>query len=482
MRYPVVRFVEKPEVGATELFDFNDGHGFNADADTGPLAEGYTLGTPQIEGAPDGVGVEYGMRQMSFALRIKGSRFEALRVQAQLARQVLRPRNWLLFQLDESSAPVWFRTYNSQPGDLSFERVYVDRAGPDTWEIPITLWADPFALAERVTLPVATISNNPAAATNPVSLVLPEIIGDAPAPLRLAAVFSEAMNQHDIMWSLAPVPEDYPGPIVWQLGTSDGMTAAANVTTVTDAAFSGGSYRSVAFVGGDAATMATRLTGPAPAPVPPGRYKVLLRVSRSDTLSTFAFKLGTANVFGSSYDGSPTATMTRGTSAGARHAAWVDLGTHSYPDHLSDMDVAGINYTPGIALAVQRLTGTGAAELDCMILVPIDLQTVDGEARTLVSEFPGWGPQSMPEVHYWDGDVEAFARVNQFSVLDSNIQPINRGQYLRVLPGAKNLLHLLTQVRGAEGAFGTLENADKITTTTTLTASYHPRRLWIGEE
>lgn len=484
MRYPIVRFVEKPEQGAVELFDFNDGHGFNADAETGPLAEGWSIGTPQIEGSPDGVGVEYGLRELSFTLRIKGSRFEALRVQSLLARQVLRSRNWLLFQLDDRSAPVWFRTYNSQPGDLSFDRVYLDRPGSDTWQVGVTLWADPFALGERITLPAVTISNDPAAATNPVSVVLPEIIGDAPAPLRLSADFSASKNQYDILWSVAPVPDDYPAPIVWQLGEGDGWTVEPNVSTVANLVFSGGSCRAVAFAGSTADTMSTRLYGSAPAAVPPGRYKVMLRVARSDNISQFAFRFGDSGLFGQTYDGSPTAVMTRSPHDGSvRHATWVDLGVHSFPAHLTDINLPTLNFVPDVALAVQRTAGTdGTANLDAFLLIPIDVKGVDGEARTLVSEFPAWGPQSDDAASHWDGDLEQFVRLNGFGVLDSGTQPLNRGQYPRALPGVKNVLHLLTQVRPGDGELDTVSNADAISTTTTLTMSYHPRRLWIGEE
>jgi hypothetical protein len=166
-------------------FDFNTA-GEWSDDETWPEHDGFSLGVPTLEGDPDAYGVQYGLRQLEFNVIISGAYSDASRLWSQLAKElVTRRTNWLLFQFSAFSQPVWFKTYRTAPDALDFEQVDdTDDASSNLWGLGVQLAAEPFAYGERVTLPTLTVTNDPAAATNPCMAVLPEILGDAPAPAR----------------------------------------------------------------------------------------------------------------------------------------------------------------------------------------------------------------------------------------------------------------------------------------------------------
>jgi len=432
--------------------------------------DGFTIGKPRFDGEPGSTGVDYGYRSLNLEVTVRGTEPAARVVLQAIAREVLRPRNWLRFQVASGAAPVWFRTYATEPADLSFEN-----AGDGIWRITVPLVAEAFAYGERVTLPSVTVSNDPAAASNPCSHLLPAIKGDAPAPLRLAVDFSATLNQSEIMIAASPVPAGYTAPIVWQIGNGDGLTAGADTAAPNNnVEWSGGSHRTVSFA--TTPGMATRLSGTAPGPVPLGRYRVLVRVGRNDNASSFALRFGYS---GLSEDtaGSPTVTVVRGTdAAGQIFKTWVPLGVFSFPKNQNDLAVGDASsYRPQWLLQAQRLSGTGSLVLDAVLLVPVDLR--DSEPGTMLfSYFPGFGPQH-DDVAHWDSDLEAFARVTAFGNVDTGIQPWPRGKYPLVHPGVANLLHLLQQTHTARPFFGDLANADNIANSALVTPSYHPRYL-----
>ncbi|WP_193613166.1 hypothetical protein [Nocardioides lijunqiniae] len=477
--YPVLRFVAAPSPDAAVRLDL---HAYTAYTGVRiwPVKNGWSIGTPAMEGEPDGVGVEYGPRTLGFDLRVEGSKVHALAKHSQIAREILRDGNWLLFQLSASTEPVWFHTYRTEPGELSFEHV-TSRGDADRWGIGMKLTAEPFALGKRVVMPPVTITNDPTAGPHRMSCLLPEILGDAPSPVRIQADFTTTLDQHDIEWTIAPVPDDYE-PLVWPIGVGDTFTAGTDTGPGTPgAAFAGESYRPVTFDTDE--DLVTRLYGPAPGPVPPGRYRIHLRVGRTHQDSTYELRLGRHNgVFGDDASGADTVTLHPSTTGagGATDATWVELGTMSFPANLTEIDLVGFNFTPSIALQIGRTAGTGDLNLDCMVLVPVDIQGTEGVATTLTSEFAGFGPQAADSYSVWDGDVEAYTRMNGFGVIDSGLQPVNRGGFPTVHPGVTNALHLITQTRTTRGFFDTT-NGDSRTTTTDVTLSYHPRHLWIGD-
>lgn len=483
MSYPQVQFVAAPEDGAEVLFDFNDNFG---DAPSAIVHGSFNLGVPSVEGDPDGLGVQYGPREASFSLLIYGNRHAAMQTQALLARTfMLRRRGWLRVQLDEFIKPVWLRTYTPTPSELDFSLI-APTSEVDAWRLEVAVAAEPFVRGERIVLWTGVIDNNPASGTNPLGVNLPAVVGDAPAPLRIGAEFNRIHNQSDILWATSAVPSGF-APIVWPIGTGDGWSIGSDTSDPqSHPAFSGGTCRKVSFASGDA--MATRLAGTAPASIPPGTYRVFLRMARDNVAGTFAFRLGYRTQYqGDQFGGSKVAVMDRGPSTNAIHATYVDLGEFSFPTHRATIDIAEAANNPVIALQVERLSGISGALLDCFVLVPVDHSGVTTlepweKSDILVSEFPGQGPQfAAGEAQLWDGDAETSARITPAGQIDAYVRPANRGRFPTVRPGVTNRLTLIQQTRLSSGNHGTEDNTDLITDTATITVSYQPRHLWLGE-
>lgn len=476
MTYPQVQFVAAPEDGAAVLFDFNDNFG---DAPAQILDKTFNLGTPSVEGDPDGLGVQYGPRTLAFTLLIFGNRDAARQTQALLARTfMLRRRGWIRVQIDEFAAPVWLRTYTPTPGELDFELVALDDR-PGAWKVDVEVAAEPFIRGARVTFPLINMTNNPAAATNKQQVLLPAVVGDAPAPIRIEAAFSSPRDRHDILWATSAVPASYTAPIVWQIGTGDGWSVGGDTSApASDAQFSGGSYRSVSYVG--TAAFATRLAGVAPSSPPVGRYKVFLRAARDTGSGTHAIRFGYRRGGIDRFDGSPTAILDYGNAAGTM----LDLGEFDFPLPRTDADVVNGAALPSIALSTSRLTPGSALLLDAFVLVPVDLAGVTSlesweKADVLVSEFGAYGPLAgAGETQVWDGDAEVSLR-RVSGVSDAISSPACRGKFPTVRPGVSNLLTMFQQTRSVAPIAPSAPAS--ITSTATAVVSYQPRWLWLGD-
>lgn len=313
---------------------------------------------------------------------------------------------------------------------------------------------------------------------NAARIVLPTILGDAPSPLRLQVdpSFTNAGDGYRFMFSLHAAATE-PLPVVWQVGGTDGFTAGTDTAASSaDATMSGGTRRVVSFA--TDASMVTRISGQVPNALPLGTYKILVRVARSDTNSTFAVRLG--QFVGLIYFYGDTVTMDRATSTGAGHATWLDLGEFTHPrGHVTPDGVTGAGFAPTISLQAQRISGSGSLYLDAFLAVPIEVpDTV--ESRTLFSEFPTIGIGNSTGYGVFDGDSELVYGYNSIGFAESGFTAELNGSFPRAVPGASNVLHFLQQVNAAKPFFGN-DTADSIAFTTSIIASYYPRWLWIGD-
>jgi hypothetical protein len=459
--FPMLRFVAAPEPAAAVRLDLQAAPGYVA-------VDGFTIGAPTLEGEPDGVGVEYGFRTLGLTQVVKGTKAQALAMMSTLAKELLRRENWLLFQLSASSLPVWFKTYRTAPGEVSLEMVYDDDTRQDVWQISVTLDADPFAYGARETLPAVTVNNDPAAASNPMLTVLPAIKGDAPAPLRVVMSPSADMWGHRIM--LSTVRRSQVSPHRWDVGTDDLFTAGTDTSApVADAAFSGGSYRAVTFSTNTG--LVARLSSGETLPPPPGRYKVMLRIARTDGTGAFAMRLTRWDVTGGDEVVGPLATFTPHADV-AR--SWVDLGEQEFP-----IGGAVEGYEPrnaGIRLDAQRLSGAGELWFDVFMLVPVD-------GDTTITSFV-YGPKpfvtgSVQVDAHWDADTERVTLHDPASMTQINTLSSTQGAFLTVDPSTPNSLYVLLQTRTAGSSIQKVN--DGIGQSSTLELSYHPRWLWLGD-
>ena len=462
MKWPRVAFVAAPEVDAETLFDFNDDLVLSW-----PESEGFSLGEPELSGDPDGIGAEYGLRDLEFSLVIRAHKAEALAKQSALARQMWRRRNWLLFQLTETTAPVWFRTWRPRrAGALSFDHVYNGKGKPmpDRWAIRVSIPAEPYAVGERVTLSAATVNLDPAATSNPCSLVIPPQRGDAPTPLQVDVEWSTTRDGYRSL--VASTPERS-APIVWQVGTGDSWTPGP--ATEAGAAYantSGGSARPFAATG----TLQTIVSGPAPAALPAGRYRLWARVLRETTDGEFAMRFTVRYRSGAAGVTGPYTFTAWGTTA-ADHATWVDLGEHSFP--AGQPTPEGVMVTPDVSMAAYRTSGTGGFRLDAFMVQP-----VTEDSRTLLVD-RGYGP-ATGAVERVDGESESVAH-RLAGVPQAMAAPALAGGFPMLRPGVENLLTLLSQTDVNTARFAGAETPDRVADTATVTVSYQPWWLWIGD-
>lgn len=471
--WPAVEFMASPAAAAATRYSFNssDGSAYVLGDNT------LDLGDPELEGNPDGIDVDYGLRTLTFTHRIYGTKVAALAKQSLVARELQRNDNWLMVQVSVDTDPVWFHTYKAG-AVLSFEHVQDRDAGRDAWDVRLTLPAEAFAYGERVVLSTATITNDPSSGTNKMSLTLPAVIGDAPAPLRIRIDPSNAnfMDGFRFGFSVLAALDVPTVPIVWQVGGTDGWTIGTDTSASTaDAAMSGGTRRRVSFATDN--NLTTRLNGNAPAALAAGTYKVFVRVARSDTASTFALRFGQGLVF--SYWFNDTVLFAREASSTSNHATWVDLGEMTHPRrHQAPDGQYGIAGIPDIALQAQRLTGAGSLDIDAFMLVPLDVEGAI-ESRTMFVEFPVSGPASGSSVFtYFDGDLEFIWGFNSAGTAHP-LTPEIEGSFPRVIPGAEHIFHLFQQVN-ARRPFLLADTPDVITFTCGVELSYQPRWRWVG--
>lgn len=476
MSYPQVQFVASPDAGAAVRFDFNTGTE-GSDGQTKVLHNsGFSLGAPTLQGDPDGIGTEYGLRELSIPLRVNGTAATAAAKLGALAREMGRQTNWLRFQATPTSSPVWFQTYRSSPVPLDWEQVRgTSPTAVSQWDIDVKLDADDLAYGALVTaLNAVTVTNDPATGTNPCKVLLPAIQGDAPAALTVEAKPNVVLDNTTTYLAVAtrseaatPMVEEFPS--FTQVGTGDSTAVYDTAPVVTGAAYSGGSARAIAFAS-NPTDLLTRVS--VPRSLVPGTYQVLVRLVVNDS-STFDVQgvWGNGGALGGTTMGDVVPV-----NWGAR-AAWVNLGVaaNAYMPRVSPNVPLGV-ITGFVNIMARRNTGTGSLVVDTVLIVPVDLPR-GSEATTLFTRWNGNGPNGTYAA-YFDGDTDSaalrFADTGP-TYFYRNASPIPRGSPPKAWPGRDNTLILLQQA-GSPAA----ESSDTLTGTWTVTVTYRPRLLWLG--
>lgn len=443
--YPLVQLVDAPDVSAALRFDFNAGTVW-------PDGDSFSLGAPPLLGDPGGVGAEYGYRNITFLLTVRDGERAALRRQSVLARALLRDDNWLLFRLSESSAPMWFKLVRSSPGEGSLATVYRDREVND-WRFNVSLVAEPEAVGERITLPPVVVGNNPAA--EGLAVVLPEIVGDAPAPLVVRIPAGGTTFVQPLM-SVASF-QTWPGLHYWQ---AESWTLGIDATVTANSGASNGSQVSVSFATQTARRV--RLTGGV-APSVAGRYRLFVRAS-------LATGTGTAIITGGGVACvKPKVTSVIGSSG------WqiVELGTYAFPrGNMPTVD----NYTivpraNEVTIAAAKEGSFNNLRLDYIVALPVDTR-----AASLVTslEFRDADKANGAADYLIDGEQE-FVSWLEAGAYGQGSTPVPAGDYVRVTPGMVNVLHFLSRRRSTADI-----GADATTASTTLEVSYRPRYVYLG--
>lgn len=303
----------------------------------------------------------YDLRSLGVSLFLVAADFdEAADYIQDLARELDRETNWLMYQPDGATNPVFFKTYRS---DISALQELLVKPRP-LQQIDIELLTDPHALGEMVTLGPYTIAFDPAAATNPCFYDLTGIKGDVDAPLMVQATLVTAGNEPTLQWLSTTRTQ----LLTTKFIQAESMTLGTNTTNPgggPDSAMSGTGTNNYVRTSFGTATMATRVSTLA-APALPGRYRVLAMVRQTDGSTVINMKL--------SSDLAANAETVRIATGTQRQV--VDLG-------IVDVSSPQVGYsdttnaTPAsttIGFQAERVSGTGSLDWDFIYWVPADEQ------------------------------------------------------------------------------------------------------------
>src|SRR5512139_1912571 len=145
---PAVKFVSDPSLGATVRYDFWVG-------ETSRHVLNFDPGSPTVEATIEGVEPRIlDDREVTFTHRIVGTRATAMALLSQVARELLRPSNWLMVQWNADRDPVWLKT-KASPG-----RLLLENAGADIWDIEVAIPTEGLAYGAKETIAAVTINNN----------------------------------------------------------------------------------------------------------------------------------------------------------------------------------------------------------------------------------------------------------------------------------------------------------------------------------
>lgn len=470
-----IQLTTGPRLGELVLYDFNP----SPTQYTGH--EDLSWGNPSWLGQPGSSGAVDDYRTVSFKHYMAGGLPGAVAELSRLARPLVQREDcWLLVQLTPSAAPRWFHVWRSNLPDLSIENLIVRNNMPDGMHgITITLQADPYLWGEQETLlDGVTVTNNLIDPTSPSFLALPDVIGDAAAPLSLVGDWGSIYTSHsENKVAVASVhPEvGYPEPLAYTVASSFTVVAGA-VNAGTDATAMGGKCATIGSApppGWLTVLDGVSTTGGHSSPIAsPGRYRMLLRTLVTGSPDTLQFR-GGQTLGSNTYDsGSPLNTIFNDPVSPPGLNGWVDLGEVAVPVGTGTAIPAGATLPTPPSLCVQmEATGTGfSIRIEAVVLIPIELVDADIDADILTSTWTGPGSKGAMT---WDADEEMWRP----DPTNPGFAPALAGGFPQVVPGAVNVLHWLGMRAYAGGAPG-LAPTDALAAESTVTATYFPRYIW----
>lgn len=400
-------------------------------------------------------------RQLVIPLRVTATDRDAAATVIQNLGQQIAVDNFLKVQF--GSTPVFFRTF-ADP-DYAWD---VTKTLTHESRVTLTLEAEPFAYGLRVNAGSFTVSNDPAAGTNPCRFDITSVTGDVPTPLFMQATSTGASGAPSGLvnkWTHIGMrrrgtPSNYSNVV-----QAEGMTQSNGAAVTADATMSGGSKSRITF---STTTSLLRLNdtfpdnGTAVADAR-GEYRVYARCAMTVSTDTISVQLG----YGSS---STTAVMNDAqTIANVTNPYWVDLGKVPVPPYSDPVyhGYAGGSkmkvLMPFIGLWATRTAGTGSLDVDCLYFLPAD-------EKTLIVRFP-----STDTTYAIDGTTQEGGSVYGINTALDTIQTIasppqivGGGGFPELIPGQTNRIHMLRNV----DVTGT---GDAISNTTTLQCYYWPR-------
>lgn len=439
----VLQFVENISATPTVLLDLNSG------APIYLARDGWSAPPPRLKravlesSARDGSTVPqtaYSDRELVITVGLDtASRDAAATAIQNLARMLDSDGRWLMYKT--ATAPVFFRTKRAEIEALAEFNGRADGFREVTLRIP----AEPFAYGLPVTGSTA-IANDPTAATNPMSFVMPAIQGDVRTSLSFklsdSGVIAASMLAVTANSTSAP-------PIFREVNTGAFLSTGWAGTTFSDSTAIGGATARFTRSSGALGTGIPLKT--AADTIPPGDYRIVIR-ARS---SVAGARVGIARA--------PGSTASAATSLGTTWQ-WVDCGVWRLPTTLLTPKTPALS--PLFATTAANVlvnasipaSSTGTVDVDRLAFVPAGLDLAKSTTLGLVNQYGSSGTDI-----YVDG-------VNEMVSTGYGDNVSLFGGFPAALPNSTNTISLV-RVLGAVGDVKTLN--------TTVNYFYYPRYLYI---
>lgn len=398
----------------------------------------------------------YGWGRVAMTLDLSGTQ-DAQAAQIQLlARELDRSDNYLKYQPNGLTKPVFFIVKRSNMTDVEDREAQTPKR-----RINVELLCEPFALGLRESLGPFTVNNDPAAGSNGLYFDLTGVIGDVAAPVlvtdgtRLATTAALAVRQHG-------TPSDL---VFFKQAESCSLGVdTANPGGGPDAAMSGtgtNNYVQTSFA--TTPTMALRLqwdvisagTSDAARLATAGTYRVLVCVRRSGAVAVIKARCAGGSGSQVGKDVTIPATTDR---------QLVDLGAFSIEPapapggYASRATLAAAHFD----ISASRASTAETLDWDFVLLLPAD------------ESYLTWSASATSNTGVIDGVNESVYNAEDGSTLlsgggkvtPSNIPSVSGGFPL-LIPGRTNRVFYVWSVASAPGLHTKSDTAS-------VTAYYHP--------
>lgn len=375
-----------------------------------------------------------------------------------------------ILKVQYGTTPLYFRTF----GNPSYA-MKIRRALTASTSVDLKIVAEPFGYGPRVecTGSPFTVSNNPAAGTNPTWFDITGVLGDVSTPLLLVTTSTGASGAPSGMvnkWlHLATRRRGTPSnlnPVI----QAEVMLASTDTALIpsNNAAFSGAGQNGMRVTFATNAAMTVRLSDQFPADGIAridnrGEYLCYARCSKTvagDTIDVqLRYGTGVVNNIANDVQRCP---------AGVTGPFILNLGKVPLPIGPDPM-TSGFSQVEmktvlgWIALYAQRVSGTGNLDIDYLYLVPADDQT-------LIAKFP-----NQDSTYAIDGTTDGGGAVYGSSTANDEVfnfagmaQITGGGGFPEVMPGVTNRIYWLRNI-------DPLGSTDAVGDTTTIRAYYWPR-------
>jgi hypothetical protein len=448
----LLRIVDAIGPTPTVLLDLNDEIMFACSSFQAPPPQlvRTAIQTQAQDGSVD-PGSVYGDRVIDLDLDLYVATQDTSATQLQLlARLLSDPRGqWLMYQPIGATKAVFFKL---RRGDITSILDVI--ASTAMRELHLTLPAYSFAIGESVSS-TATVNNDPTAGSNPMSFVMPTVLGDVPAPLMMAM---QSINTCMIASCAAlSAPST---PLFTHTINSEQTVAGwnASVTTAdTDAIGTGNNVIALVKTSG-ALTKSMTFSFAA---VPLGDYRLLVRIKTSTAgVSIAGHRAGTAL---------PSARPITGD--GLYH--YYDFGVVRMPVSRPQPNPPGIT-TLGPATATAELIfaaagATGTILIDELVLVPAGLDDAVSSRILIGGGNTDMGPTNLLPVNVdsmtrslWQGNASAY-----------NPIPVVGAGFPMVAPAVKNVITIIRSISALTGYY------DIKTANYVVTWMYYPQYLYV---